>query len=76
MLGFPSGPVIKNLPLLQGTQVLSLVLEHPTCPVEQLSWCTATTEAAPTQHEKPTSAIRGQPLLAAAGASLSVATKT
>lgn len=28
---FPGGPVVKSLPALQGTRVLSLVREYPTC---------------------------------------------
>ena len=31
--GFPGGPLVKNLPAIQETQVQSLVWEDPTCHV-------------------------------------------
>lgn len=48
--GFPSGPVVKNPPLMQRTQVQSLVQEDPTHAKRHLSPCTQLLE--PGLHRK------------------------
>ena len=52
-MGFPGGPVVKNLPSNAGTRVLSLVWGHPTC-------CGATKPGATMkpEHQSTCSSVR------------------
>ena len=54
---FSGGPVVKNLPTMQGTLVQSLVWEEPTCcgaiePMHHNSWA-CTPRALALRQEKP-----------------------
>ena len=51
--GFPSGPVVKNPPLMQRTQVQSLVQEDPTCQETSKPLYTTTGAWAPQEEKSP-----------------------